>query len=104
MTSEWLIRQEDGTLAQEASMRPRPYGLGMLDQETDEAAAVVASMRPRPYGLGMTVESPCFADGIPGFNEAEAVWPRNEFPLIALAGLAYFHALRALAIVGSKST
>ena len=40
-----------------------------------------ASMRPRPFGLG---NGRCFRwalDGAGSFNEAEAVWPRKCFKL-----------------------
>ena len=70
--------------ARSASMRPRQSSLGIPRRPVVLELVLVASMRPRQSSLGIVQRPDAVARVNHGFNEAEAIKPRNLFS-VALA-------------------
>ena len=58
-------------------MRPRQSSLGIYSQGGQASRLLMASMRPRQSSLGIPHERNVMTTYFRGFNEAEAIKPRN---------------------------
>ena len=73
-----LVTLKLGSPGSRASMRPRQSSLGIGEcPMPGPSRRWEASMRPRQSSLGIGCRRTCRRLGVPGFNEAEAIKPRN---------------------------
>ena len=69
-------------LPDNASMRPRQSSLGIRARFVKHRGIIIASMRPRQSSLGIKRVAYVTPEQLAGFNEAEAIKPRNPSPSV----------------------
>ena len=98
----WRLRQQ---LLYSASMRPRQSSLGIRIQLARRRLPAKASMRPRQSSLGIYKEELSAGEtSIEGFNEAEAIKPRNQPPFELLSGVELFQRSASAGLYCPQST